>query len=75
MFLESSSEKHIQTMLTSQATTPDRNLCLPEDINELSDTHKQLLLGVIPVSKPVLKAKKIVIYICAADSEGKTVFF
>lgn len=66
---ESSSEKHIQTMLTSQATTPDRNLCLPEDINELSDTHKQLLLGVIPVSKPVLKAKKIVIYICAADSE------
>ncbi|XP_065205411.1 NACHT domain- and WD repeat-containing protein 1 [Planococcus citri] len=61
--------KPLKPVISSQATTPDRNLYLPEDINELSDTHKQLLLGVVPVSKPILKAKKIVIYVCAADPE------
>lgn len=63
--------KPLRPIITSQATTPDRTLCLPEDINDISDTHKQLLLGVIPVAKPpTFKAKKIVIYICAADAEG-----
>lgn len=62
--------KPLKPVISSQATTPDRNLYLPEDINELNDTHKQLLLGVVPVSKPILKAKKIVIYVCAADPEG-----
>lgn len=64
------SGKPIKPIVTSQATTPDRNLRVPEDIGELSDTHKQLLFGVVPVSKPILKAKKIVIYVCAADPEG-----
>lgn len=69
---DGSGGKPLRPVVTSQATTPDRNLCLPEAINELSDTHKQLLLGVIPISKPTFKAKKIVIYVCAAEPEGKS---
>lgn len=69
---DASNGKPLTAMGASQATTPDRNLSLPEDINELSDTFKQLLLGVILVSKPILKAKKIVIYVCAADPDGES---
>lgn len=69
---DNSGGKPLRPVVTSQATTPDRNLCLPEAINEISDSHKQLLLGVIPISKPIFKAKKIVIYVCVAEAEGKS---
>lgn len=44
---------------------------MPPQVQYLSENLQQLLMGKIAQAKTTKKSKKIVIYVCAADSQGK----
>ncbi|CAG9853566.1 unnamed protein product [Phyllotreta striolata] len=46
---------------------------LPQEVTDLSENLQNLITGKISQTKTVLKSRKIVIYVCAADSQDCTV--
>ncbi|KAL1513904.1 hypothetical protein ABEB36_003243 [Hypothenemus hampei] len=46
---------------------------VPKEVSSLTENLQHLIMGRIAVYKPVLKSKKIVVYVCAADSQDCTV--
>lgn len=45
---------------------------LPPLVRRLSDNSQHLLLGATIAAKTNIKSRKIVLYVCAADSQGMT---
>ena len=47
---------------------------LPQEVQQLPENLQNLLMGCIASARTTTKTRKIVIYVCAADSQGKHIF-
>jgi hypothetical protein len=60
---------------TSVQSPRDFDKCetpLPQEVQQLSENLQNLLMGRIASARTTTKTRKIVIYVCAADSQGNT---
>ena len=60
---------------TSVQSPRDFDKCetpLPQEVQQLQENLQNLLLGRIAATRTTSKTRKIVIYVCAADSQGNT---
>lgn len=51
----------------------DKDSHLPKEVSSLSEQLQNLIMGRISQAKTVNRTRKIVIYVGAADSQGKTI--
>jgi hypothetical protein len=59
---------------TSVQSPRDFDKCdapLPQEVQQLPENLQNLLMGCIASARTTTKTRKIVIYVCAADSQGK----
>ena len=60
---------------TSVQSPRDFDKCdtpLPQEVQQLPENLQNLLMGCIASARTTTKTRKIVIYVCAADSQGNT---
>lgn len=59
---------------TSVQSPRDFDKCetsLPQEVQQLPENLQNLLMGRVASARTTTKTRKIVIYVCAADSQGK----
>lgn len=49
----------------------DKTSKVPKEVAKLSEQLQHLIMGKVVQAKIATKTRKIVIYVCAADSQGK----